>query len=95
MLILLQSLILSSKLYGIIFEGVSTLLESLAFALGDPGDVFVINFPVYARFGSDLSERAQIKLMGPTLRASNDFQLRYSFFQTNFFLISSKNFHIL
>ena len=95
MLTLLESIILYLKFHGIIFKGVSTLLESLAFALGDPGDVFVINFPVYARFGSDLSERAQIKLMGPTLRASNDFQLRYSFFQTNFFLISSKNFHIL
>ena len=81
---LLESIILYFKFYDIIFKGVSTLLESLAFALGDPGDVFVINFPVYARFGSDISERAQIKLMGPTLRASNDFQLRYSFFRLTF-----------
>ena len=65
----------------------STLLESLAFALGDPGDVFVINFPVYARFGSDISERAQIKLMGPTLRASIDFQLRYYYIQYSRVLI--------
>ena len=52
------------------------MLESLAFALGDPGDIFVMVFPTYPRFGSDISERAGIKLMGPALRADNDFMLR-------------------
>ena len=56
--------------------GVSTALESLAFAIGDPGDIFVMAFPTYPRFASDISERAGIKLMGPALRAENNFMLR-------------------
>jgi hypothetical protein len=58
--------------------GVSTLLESCGFVFGDIGDIFVTTFPCYPRFASDLSERAQIKLMGPTLRAENNFTLRYN-----------------
>ena len=55
----------------------STALESLAFAIGDPGDIFVMAFPTYPRFASDISERAGIKLMGPALRAENNFMLRW------------------
>ena len=68
-------------MFQLLLQGVSTLLESLAFALGDAGDVFVINFPVYARFASDISERAQIKLMGPALKESEDFELRFELFK--------------
>ena len=52
------------------------MLESLAFALADPGDVFVANFPMYPRFAKDISERAQIKLMGLVLNESEDFKPR-------------------
>ena len=68
---------LELKCFPFFTKGVSTLLESLAFALADPGDVFVIMFPSYPRFRSDISERAEIKLMGPALRAENDFMLRW------------------
>ena len=54
-------------------------MESLAFALGDPGDVFVATFPGYPRFAKDISERAQIKLMGPALKESENFELRLIF----------------
>ena len=54
----------------------TTLLECFAFALGDPGDVFIVNFPVYPGFISATIERAQINLMGPALKESENFELR-------------------
>ena len=52
------------------------MLESLAFALGDPGDLFITIYPMYPRFASDLFERAKITLKGMPLRAEDDFKLR-------------------
>jgi aspartate/methionine/tyrosine aminotransferase len=58
-----------------VLSGAGAVLEALAFALGDPGDVVLVPTPSYAGFWPDLEGRAGLRIHPVHTRAEDGFAL--------------------
>jgi aspartate/methionine/tyrosine aminotransferase len=58
-----------------VLSGAGAVLEALAFALGDPGDVVLVPTPSYAGFWPDLEGRAGLRIHAVPTAAADGFRL--------------------